>query len=235
MKGLFGPDSILMKFFTTFFHLVVLNFFTLLLCIPVVTAGAAFTALHYMMLKIVRDEESYIVKGYFKSFKENFKQATLLWLPIAVFFFAALFDTYFMRSQPQYASKPVAIFLVVGFIIVLFVTMWAFPLLSHFCYDSVADVFKNSFLLSISHFPRTCLMALMTIAPLILVYFKPYQSLSFVVILGISLPAWGCAYLYSSVFKAMEPDDEEDEIEESAKVIENLDKKSASEDTDKKN
>lgn len=232
MKGLFGPDSLLMKFFTTFFHLVVLNFFTLLLCIPIVTAGAAFTALHYMMLKIVRDEESYMVKGYFKSFKENFRQGTLLWLPIAVFFFAVLFDTYFMRTHAQYYSKPVAVFLFAGLIIVFLITMWVFPLLSHFCYDSVTDIFKNSFILTISHFPRTCLMVLMTLAPLVLAYFKPYQTISFVVILGISLPAWGCAYLYSSVFKTMEPEAEEDEIKESAKVIENLEKNNTTDSDD---
>ena len=29
---------------------------------------------------MVRDEESYIVRSYFKSFRQNFKQATIIWL-----------------------------------------------------------------------------------------------------------------------------------------------------------
>ena len=40
--------------------------------------GPACTALHFVLLKIVRDEDSYITKTYFRSFKENFKQGMVL-------------------------------------------------------------------------------------------------------------------------------------------------------------
>ena len=60
--------------------LILINVFTLILCIPVFTAGAAITAGYYTLLKIRRDEDSGTTKLYFKSFKENFKQATVIWL-----------------------------------------------------------------------------------------------------------------------------------------------------------
>ena len=59
---------------------MILNLLTLICCIPIITAGDAMTALYYMTVKMVKNEECYIVKGYFKSFKENFKQATIIWL-----------------------------------------------------------------------------------------------------------------------------------------------------------
>lgn len=224
MKGLFSPDSVLMKFFSTFFDLVVLNLLTILLCLPIVTAGAALTSMNYCLLKMVRDQESYLFKDYFKSFKQNFKQATFLWIPLFLFMAAALFDVYMMRTNPMYFPKPAEVAFGIGFLFVFLVSMWIYPLLSHFYYESVTDVIRNSFLLMLSHFPRTLLMALFTIAPVILVYFKPYQSLTFVVLFGISLPAWGSAYLYTSVFKSMEPEEDEDEIKEEEEVIQNIDK-----------
>ena len=60
--------------------LMILNFLTLVCSIPVITAGAALTALHYSCLKMVRDEDSYLIKAYFKSFRENFRQATIIWV-----------------------------------------------------------------------------------------------------------------------------------------------------------
>ena len=76
----FNLDSPVMQALGKMADLMWLNILTLICCIPVVTAGASLTAMHYMALKIVRNEECYITKGFFKSFKENFKQATLIWL-----------------------------------------------------------------------------------------------------------------------------------------------------------
>ena len=36
------------------------------------------TAMYYVTLKMVRNEEAYIVRSLFKSFKDNFKQATII-------------------------------------------------------------------------------------------------------------------------------------------------------------
>ena len=60
--------------------LMILDLIALVCCIPIITIGASMTALHYMALKIVRNEEVYIVRGFWKSFKMNFRQATVIWL-----------------------------------------------------------------------------------------------------------------------------------------------------------
>ena len=76
MGRLLGLDSPPMKIMGKFADLICLNFLALFCCIPIITIGASMTALHYVALKIVRDEEAYITRSFFKSFKENFKQAT---------------------------------------------------------------------------------------------------------------------------------------------------------------
>ncbi|MBO5999901.1 MAG: YesL family protein, partial [Lachnospiraceae bacterium] len=71
MGNLFSMDSPLMKVLSRVADLLILNLLTVVCCIPVITAGAAFSAMYYVLLKMVRGEEGYIVKQYFKAFKEN--------------------------------------------------------------------------------------------------------------------------------------------------------------------
>ncbi len=73
--------------------LMILNVIFLVCCIPVVTIGPAITALYYTTLKMVRNEESYIVKGFFHSFKQNLRQGiiiNLILLAIGVLLFLDL-------------------------------------------------------------------------------------------------------------------------------------------------
>ena len=82
MGKFFDLDSPLMRFLSKLADLMILNIVFLITCIPVVTIGAAWTSLYYVTLKMVRDEEGTIVRSYFHSFRQNFRQATILWLAI---------------------------------------------------------------------------------------------------------------------------------------------------------
>ena len=77
---IFNADSPLMEGLSKITDLVILNLVVLVCCLPVITAGAALTGMHYVLLKMVRNEEGYIVRSYFKSFKQNFLQATGMWM-----------------------------------------------------------------------------------------------------------------------------------------------------------
>ena len=78
MGRFFNLDSPVMVALTKMADLIIVNLLAFFCCLPIITVGASMTALHYVVLKIVRDEECYIVKGFFKSFKDNFKQATII-------------------------------------------------------------------------------------------------------------------------------------------------------------
>ena len=72
---IFDLDSPLMQFLNKMADLLWLNILTFICCIPIVTIGASLTAMHYMALKMVRNEECYITRGFFKSFKENWSSS----------------------------------------------------------------------------------------------------------------------------------------------------------------
>ena len=78
MGSIFNLDSPVMQALGKVADLMWLNVLTMICCIPVITIGPSLTAMHYMALKIVRNEECYITRGFFKSFKENFRQGVVI-------------------------------------------------------------------------------------------------------------------------------------------------------------
>ncbi|MBQ4303097.1 MAG: YesL family protein, partial [Lachnospiraceae bacterium] len=88
----FDPDSPLMNGLSRMTDLVLLNLITLAACLPVVTAGASLTAMHYVLLKMVRGEEGYVARDWLKSFKQNFREASLIWLLFLAAGLMALLD-----------------------------------------------------------------------------------------------------------------------------------------------
>ena len=69
-----------MNFLSTVADLIILNLLTILCSLPVITAGAAITAKYYVAMKIIKGEGTGVIVPYFKSFKRNFKQSTIVWL-----------------------------------------------------------------------------------------------------------------------------------------------------------
>ena len=78
--ALFNINSSFFKFINKLLDVLLLNLLWILCSLPVVTIGAATCAAFSVTLKMVDDEEGYIVKPFFKYFKQNFKQGTLMWI-----------------------------------------------------------------------------------------------------------------------------------------------------------
>lgn len=203
---LFSLDSPLMRFLTKMADLIIINLYTVLLCIPLVTAGAAFTALHYCALKIYRDQEVSITKQYFHSFKENFKQATIIW--VIFLFFAALvtMDYFFMYANPTGVSGFVFGGLIVVSILIFFVGSMVFPILSKFA-NTIPGTVKSAFVLSFRRFPATLLILIANASPVLLLLFLPNVAITLFPILlcfCFSAPALLAALLNNKPFKKAE-------------------------------
>ena len=91
-------DGPVMRFLGKVADMMILNLLVLICSIPIITMGASLTAMHYVALKVVREEESYITKDFFRSFKMNFKQATKLWLVVLVVGALIGYDIFIMTS-----------------------------------------------------------------------------------------------------------------------------------------
>lgn len=199
---LFNLDSPVMQALGKMADLMWLNVLTLICCIPIVTVGASLTALNYMALKIVRNEECYITRGFFKSFKENFKQATLIWLLMIVVIFFLAGDFYIMKYSGIEFSKVLQIVIIAVAVLFVFCAMFVFPVLAKF-ENTLWRTIKNAFLMSIMQFPKTILMVVLyAVPPILFVLF--YQTVPLVFLFGLSVPAWLSAMLYNKFFHQLE-------------------------------
>ena len=227
MGRFFNLDSPVMVALTKMADLIIVNLLAFFCCLPIITVGASMTALHYVVLKIVR-EECYIVKGFFKSFKENFKQATVIWLieVLLIIIFAA--DFWIIRNAQNSLPSWMSLLLIgVAILAVLALTL-AFPLLAKFD-NSVKMTLKNSALMGIMILPKTILMVACWALPLIIIFWVP-QIMPVTFCFGMSGPALLNAFLYNKTFKKFEPeqdvkdaDDWSIPVEEDAEALEETD------------
>ena len=206
MGRFFDLDSPLMSALNKLADLIILNILVIICSLPVFTIGASMTALHYVVLKMVRNEEGYIIKSFFKSFKQNFRQATIIWLILLVLIGVLIGDFLILRFSAVALPQWLHIVILAIAIILLFATVHLFPVLSRF-ENTILNTYRNSFFMGILTFPKTILMLLCWIAPLVIAAFI-VQATPIVFMLGISTPAYLCAMLYNKTFKRFEPEEE---------------------------
>ena len=80
MGGILNPNSKVMQEISKAADCLIVKFLFIIFSIPVFTVGAAFTAQYYVVMKIARGEDPVVIKSFWKSFKENFKQSTVIWV-----------------------------------------------------------------------------------------------------------------------------------------------------------
>lgn len=98
--NIFNLDSPVMQALGKVADLMWLNILTMICCIPIITIGPSLTAMHYMALKIVRNEECYITRGFFKSFKENFFQGMIIGV-LTLFITLLLVGDFVLLRNPE--------------------------------------------------------------------------------------------------------------------------------------
>ncbi len=196
MSNLFNMDGPVLQFINKIVYSVYLNILWFLCCIPVITAGASTTALFYVTLKIAKNEEGNITKAFFRSFRENLRQSTLIWLILLALGIILSVDgyvLYHMRFENVFWTLCTAVFCVAAAAYAI-VLMYIFPLLARFD-NTVGAMFKNALFIGVRFLFCTVLMAVIYFVMLLVVVriFTP------AVIFGEGLCALLCSYLLSNV------------------------------------
>jgi len=209
MGRFFNLDSPVMRFLSRMADVMILNILVLVTCLPIITIGASLSAMHYVLIKMVRDEETYIFKMYFKSFRENFVQGTILWFILMII--GAIFgvDAYiFVNGGTSGIVFPWAVIVAVLAVVVIFLmtSMYVFPLQARFV-NTVGKTLKNAFLMMILNFPKSVLMLLLYAVPVVLFLTSSF-AMPFLIMFGVSGPALGAVYLYRKIFERFEPEAE---------------------------
>lgn len=209
MGNIFSLDGKFFTFMSKVADLIILNIIYCLCCVPIITIGPATTALYYVTLKMVKNEESYIIKSFFKSFKLNFKQGAVIGILLMAAVGVIIGDIYIMLSwEAKYKFVLIVIFIFL-LVIWLFVTMYIYPLLATF-ENTIKQTFKNALLMSIRHLPTTILIFIFTVVSYLMVGFI-VQLMPFWFLIGFALLAYVNSIFLSKIFKLYMPPEEPDD------------------------
>ena len=207
----FSLDSKFSQIMGRVFDLMMLNIIFLIMCIPIVTIGANFTAMYYVTLKMIKNEETYIFRTYWKSFRENFKQATAIWLILLAVLIVLILDLLLVMRMPGTITYLRFVFLVLIFFEAM-VLSYVFPVLSRFD-NTVKNTIKNSILMAIRHLPWTIMILLVNLCPLLIYVFSTTKIVSYLILLmfllGFSTVALGCSWFFvNKIFPFYMPEEE---------------------------
>lgn len=215
MDKFFNPDGSIMKALSRIADLAILNILWLICSLPVVTMGAATTALISMTLKMTDDKEGYIFRDYFKAFKRNFKQSTIIWLMILIIMAVLGADYYIMCRWNSGLKYCMLTAVMLASLILLFVGLYIFPLIAKF-ENTIKEYLKNAFFMSIRHLPYTALLVLIFGMQVFVDYsmLADIQYFPILILFGESAFVYVMSYIYERIFKGYisEPEGEEKTI-----------------------
>lgn len=198
MGNMFNSDSGFSKLMNKVADLFILNILWIFCSIPIVTMGATTTALYSVNLKLINNEEGNLIKTFFKSFKENFKKATIIWLIILITSLVLGVNLVFWLKCGLSISYFALPFIFFSLFIFLLVTPYIFPILTKIkC--STLNIFKYCFIISLKNLPYSLLIILFGGSVLFATFYFPIVFL-FMLLLGISLHSYMVSRIFSIVF-----------------------------------
>lgn len=173
---LFSVDGAFYQFMSKMFDVLKLSILWIVCSLPIITVGASTVAAMYVALKMVDDEEGYILKQFFKGFKDNCKKATLLWLINIVAVYAIYLDFQFFEVIE---GNPI-IFLLIGIVsIVLLISamLYSYPLLARY-ENTLFHTIQNSIDITRKYMARTLIIVLIVFFEVVL--FQLHMTLMFI-------------------------------------------------------
>lgn len=185
-------DNPVMRFLTRLTDLVLLNFLFIVTSLPIVTIGASTVSLFSCCQKLLRGQTTRVTQTYFNTFKANFKQATQLFLPMAVLLGIFVLDGLLMIQQA-------GLFKYLGLaILALFSFAWLAVFVLGFSYigryeDNLGRILKNCLGLVLNNFFRTVFVVFMNVCVVYLFFSTPDRMITGIYIFtfgGIALVAY---------------------------------------------
>lgn len=197
MRGLLSYDGALSRTLSKITDCMCLSVMWLICCIPLVTVGAATTALYYTVNKAVRYDRSGVWHSYWQSFRSNFRQATGIWLVLVLLYGVLVTSAIcsYLLYMSGSISKSIWIILLV---LLAVVTLWAnylFPYLARFN-NATKQLMKNCGWIAVENFLWSILLLVISVAVVVGILLMPMGLFG--------LPAGGMlvsSYILERVFR----------------------------------
>jgi uncharacterized membrane protein YesL len=174
MHNIFNLDSPILRALATAFDFAVLSLVTLLLCVPVITAGAAVTALYRVILSwLDHSNESLSALRLVREWAACLKKATLPWIGFLAAAMFLLLDIRVIGYMPEAARGMLAGIAILLLALVLLTGSFFFPQLARMPQMKLRYLLKRSFRFSVGLLPRCLPLALAWLVPGAMLLFFP--------------------------------------------------------------
>ena len=207
MRNLFNLDNPFVQFLARVGDLIIVNVLFLLCCLPIVTVGASLAAMQKVTQAMALEEDNGIVKTFFRGFRENFRQATALWVMILVFAVSMLFNYLivmgFTAGTVSLVLKGVLVILAV---LVLVLAVYMFPLLARY-QNTIREHAVNALILAVVKLPRTIALVALAALPVLIAVISMQtflQTLIFWLTVGFGFVSYIASVLLKPVFRELE-------------------------------
>lgn len=192
--------------------IVVLNVFFVLCCLPVVTIGASLSAMYTVLLRMLRKEYGRVRREFFRAFRENFRQATLIWLIFLAL--GALFYMDLRISNVVEGGLGFALRTAFWIFIALYgcTLSFVFAVQARFA-NSVGRTIWNAFWMAMGNLPFTVSVLVFELLPVAAVCRWPslqLRLLPVMLLFGFAVQGLGCALVFQHIFQRYMPKREED-------------------------
>ena len=161
MNTIFNMEGPIFTIINKIADVVILSVLWVLFSLPIVTIGAATTALYHATHKVIMKSEGYVFGTFFKSFKANLKQSiflTLLFVLLGIFAFVCYNFSSSLPKGNMIGYLYYGIMILVIFLMLILVT-YGFAVLSRF-YMKTMDIMKAAIALAVTRIGCTLLLAL---------------------------------------------------------------------------
>lgn len=216
MSSIFNLDSPIWVFMGEVADMIILGLLWWVCCLGIITMGASTTALYYVLGKKIRREQTYVVKDFFKSFKQNFRQSVPLSILMTVAFISlALYISFIIGAiysgeDLSYLKYIVPVTILFGFEVIN-IHSYSWGLLSRFEMGTKALV-KTAFVMTHRHLLTTVWNLVVIAIALFAIYKFPL-----IIIVAPSLIVFGQSYilqpLFTSYIMASKGEHESNEVE----------------------
>jgi uncharacterized membrane protein YesL len=212
---LFDLNGPLMSALGKLADIVICNMMFCIFSLPIVTAGASLAALFACMQQLISDDaqdDGLIFRVFWRAFKQNFKQATLLWLLclLAFGFLGVYYALVFSLEGILGRVYRVSFFVLC--LVFLFGFQYLFPLQARY-QNKLRHTIKNAWLLSVAAFPWTVLSLLVVGLGVYLSFFLSPNGFTMAVYLwaicGFGVLAYLNSFFFRRAFRKITPEAEQ--------------------------
>lgn len=216
--GIFSINSPLMRFLNTVANILALHLLWILYSLPIFTIGASTTALYYTCMKMIRVDEGYILRNFHKSFKENFRQSTIIWIGMVMCVAFLITDIRYGMFLNNAFGKGIIISCSFCLIPFLLTALYIFPVQAKF-ENRIIDNIKNALILSMRHFGMSLILILIIGSIVFLaLFFMPFMGL--MLACGMGIIGYLTSNVYVYIFRKYVPGELEDDLERTGETFE---------------